>query len=101
MENCLSRQTANWQMDSLSIKLQRSCGLKKSKGKDLFQIWCLYLSYKESYEQNCADVSFWTFIITCTIYFGCFRVDAIILYTGTHMYTYTTVRVLIAMVSYE
>ena len=24
----------------------------------LFQIWCLYLSYKENYEQNTADVSF-------------------------------------------
>jgi len=24
----------------------------------MFQIWCLYLSYKESYEQNTGDVSF-------------------------------------------
>ena len=34
----------------------------------LFQIWCLYLSYKESYEQNTADVSFLdVYDITCTI----------------------------------
>ena len=32
--------------------------------KNLFQIWCLYISYRESYQLRCC---FWMFMTTCTI----------------------------------